>query len=77
MREKGLLTSSDDPVRARRSKPGKASRRTAGRKPTPRAARDDKSAENGDLGAALRSVYDRTLNEEVPPEMLDLLGKLD
>jgi hypothetical protein len=30
----------------------------------------------GDVGAALRSVYDRTMKEEIPPEMLDLLGKL-
>ena len=31
---------------------------------------------SGDVGAALRSVYDRTVREEIPPEMLDLLGKL-
>jgi Anti-sigma factor NepR len=30
----------------------------------------------GEVGQALRSVYDRALNEEIPPEMLDLLGKL-
>jgi len=30
----------------------------------------------GDVGAALRSVYDRAVREEIPPEMLDLLGKL-
>jgi hypothetical protein len=29
-----------------------------------------------DLGDALKTVYDRTVNEEIPPEMLDLLGKL-
>ena len=29
-----------------------------------------------ELGSALRSVYDSTLNETIPPEMLDLLGKL-
>jgi hypothetical protein len=29
-----------------------------------------------DVGDALRSAYDRTLKEEIPPEMLDLLGKL-
>ena len=28
------------------------------------------------LGVALHSVYDATLNEDIPPEMLDLLGKL-
>ncbi len=28
------------------------------------------------VGDALRSVYDRTVAEDIPPEMLDLLGKL-
>jgi hypothetical protein len=28
------------------------------------------------VGHALRSVYQRTVNEDIPPEMLDLLGKL-
>jgi hypothetical protein len=28
------------------------------------------------LGVALHSVYDATLKEDIPPEMLDLLGKL-
>jgi len=30
----------------------------------------------GEIGSALRSVYDRALAEDIPPEMLDLLGKL-
>lgn len=30
----------------------------------------------GDLGKALRSVYDTTLGERVPDDFLDLLGKL-
>ena len=30
-----------------------------------------------DVGDALKSAYQRTLNEDIPPEMLDLLGKLD
>lgn len=29
-----------------------------------------------DVGDALKSAYDRTLHEDIPPEMLDLLGKL-
>lgn len=29
------------------------------------------------LGSALRSAYQRTVDEEIPPEMLDLLGKLE
>lgn len=31
----------------------------------------------GDVGKALRSVYDRALNEDIPTDFLDLLGKLD
>lgn len=30
-----------------------------------------------DMGAALRTVYQRTVEEAIPSEMLDLLGKLD
>jgi hypothetical protein len=33
-------------------------------------------APSGEIGSALRSVYDGALNEDIPPEMLDLLGKL-
>lgn len=31
----------------------------------------------GELGQMLRSVYQRAISEDIPPEMLDLLGKLD
>lgn len=30
----------------------------------------------GDIGRALRSVYDETLREDVPDDFLHLLGKL-
>jgi len=30
----------------------------------------------GDIGRALRSVYDETLREDVPDEFKDLLGRL-
>jgi len=30
----------------------------------------------GDVGNALRSAYQRMVEEDIPPEMLDLLGKL-
>lgn len=33
-------------------------------------------AEDGNVGNALRSVYQQTVNEDVPREFLDLLGKL-
>ena len=29
-----------------------------------------------ELGNALRTAYQRTIDEDIPPEMLDLLGKL-
>jgi hypothetical protein len=38
--------------------------------------RSRKRSPSGDVGDALRSAYDDTLNEAIPPEMLDLLGKL-
>ena len=30
----------------------------------------------GDVGNALRSVYQHTVDERIPPDLLDLLGKL-
>ena len=30
-----------------------------------------------DVGAALKTAYERTLREDIPPDLLDLLGKLD
>ena len=30
-----------------------------------------------DMGSALRTVYQKTVEESIPAEMLDLLGKLD
>ena len=35
------------------------------------------SAKDRDMGSALRTVYQTTVEEAVPDEMLDLLGKLD
>jgi hypothetical protein len=34
------------------------------------------SAREGSVGSALRSVYQQTVNEEVPQEFIDLLGRL-
>ena len=33
--------------------------------------------DDGAMGAALRSVYQKAVEEKVPDEFLDLLGKLD
>lgn len=35
------------------------------------------SVRDANVGAALRSVYTQTVNEEIPDEFLDLLRKLD
>ena len=41
-----------------------------------KSATSDRNARKGDLGRALRSVYDDTLRETVPDDFLNLLGKL-
>jgi hypothetical protein len=38
--------------------------------------RPGEDATGGNVGNALRSVYDQMVNEDIPNEMLDLLGKL-
>ena len=40
------------------------------------ASNTGKKRVSGDVGGALRSAYRRIIDEEIPPEMLDLLGKL-
>lgn len=34
-------------------------------------------SKNRDMGSALRSVYQKTIEEAVPDDLLSLLGKLD
>ncbi len=41
-----------------------------------RPPRRKKRSETPEIGSALRTVYQRTVDEDVPPEFLDLLGKL-
>jgi hypothetical protein len=53
--------------------PAKASAKSPASSPE---RRFRKRAPTGEVGSALRSVYDDTLREDIPPEMLDLLGKL-
>ncbi len=62
--------SRDDQREAKaKSAAGGSSARTV---PTPKSA----PKSTGDVGKALRSVYDATLGERVPDDFLDLLGKL-
>lgn len=48
---------------------------TSDRKPDAR--RKPKQANDAAVGEALRSVYQKAVEEQVPDEFLDLLGKLD
>lgn len=43
---------------------------------TPKRRRADHGGGEPQIGRALRSVYDQTVGEAIPPEMLALLGKL-
>ena len=35
-----------------------------------------KPGSSAEVGTALRSIYQRTVSEDIPPDLLDLLGKL-
>jgi hypothetical protein len=50
---------------------GEQSKRSQGRKP-----KGARSKRDSDVGDALRSIYQKTVHEDVPTEMLDLLDKL-
>lgn len=52
------------------------SRDDASKKPAPARAAKVQSKDR-DMGSALRTVYQKTVEEAIPAEMLDLLGKLD
>ena len=43
---------------------------------TAKSTRGKKRAPTPEVGSALRSAYEQTVNEDIPSEMLDLLGKL-
>jgi hypothetical protein len=60
--KKGKRTTTKEP----RGRPAHIAAEKGGRKRTP----------SSEIGNALRSVYDGALGEDIPPEMLDLLGKL-
>ncbi|WP_225883402.1 NepR family anti-sigma factor [Sphingomonas aliaeris] len=41
------------------------------------AGKTNVQSKDRDMGAALRTVYQKTVEEDVPSDLLDLLGKLD
>ncbi|MCP3734830.1 hypothetical protein M9979_08095 [Sphingomonas sp. RP10(2022)] len=51
--------------------PSEKDKKTSSKKSPARVQSKDR-----DMGAALRSAYQRTVDEHVPDEMLDLLNKL-
>ena len=55
-----------------RSDSGKEKDGGDGSKPKPA-----KGGHKPEIGSALRSVYQKTVEETVPADLLDLLGKLD
>ena len=66
------MTFHNELERERRRKPegDSATEPEASRKPR------NKKKQSADVGDALRTVYQRAVAEDIPPEMLDLLGKL-
>ena len=68
-----ILSFENDKHIERRRKSVQASNTRPTREQSPKRG---KSAAGPELGNALRSVYQRTINEDIPPDLLDLLGKL-
>jgi hypothetical protein len=66
------LTFQDERERDRRRKPDDEPATASAETRQPRRRKSG----GGEYGDALRTVYQRTINEDIPPEMLDLLGKL-
>ena len=63
-----LAEEKDDGRRRKSGSPGQADEKAAsGKKKRPPVP---------EVGTALRSAYEQTVREDIPPEMLDLLGKL-
>jgi len=54
-----------------------SSDRNSSKEPKRKTAESTRQDRKKDMGAALRSVYEKTVREAIPDEMLDLLGKLD
>jgi hypothetical protein len=68
----GILIFQDEQNRDRRRKSDSGSGDNSGDAPRSRKRRTAPT----EVGDALRTVYQRAIDEDIPPEMLDLLGKL-
>ena len=54
----------------------KSASSTDGQQSDPPKGQKKKKGGSPEVGHALRAAYQRTIAEDIPPEMLDLLGKL-
>ncbi len=63
-------TERDEQRRRQGSKSGTNNRHAA------KGGEGEKRGGDSAVGTALRNAYQRTIAEDIPPEMLDLLGKL-
>jgi hypothetical protein len=61
----GILATSDNEGKGKSRPQGQGTKK----KPNPKASQNQ-------VGDALRSVYQQTIDEEVPQDFLDILGKL-
>lgn len=71
-----MLHSAEEPLRDN-SDEGAASGRDSGRSGSGASPLGKAGGVERDMGSALRSIYQRTIEEDIPDEMLSLLGKLD
>lgn len=73
MRQTTLRREGDERLSARNDS---ASRPAKDPEKKDRNPRGPRGAASGDLGKALKTVYDETVREDIPDDFLDLLGKL-
>jgi hypothetical protein len=73
VRPRGVTPLSFEDDRDRRRKADNSGESEASTRPGKKRRR---RSEPGEVGHALRSIYDSTVGEPIPSEMLDLLGKL-
>ena len=77
IRSSGVATLSDErPATESDAKTLTADAGTDGRRPAKRRSDRDVRKLEPQIGRALRSVYDEAVGEDIPPDMLELLGKL-
>ena len=72
-----MLHSAEEPLRENSDKGAEFGHDSgrSGRDASPSAGKA--AGADRDMGSALRSIYQRTIEEDIPDEMLSLLGKLD